>query len=145
MSQIRNGLTVETALERKVTNVVQNVVERIANSTVAAVTNRLQLVQPAVNHLQLPPSTTPAMIGEHFLKTYMNVAPQVAGGLLNQNNATTELQKYDMNLQKEISEIQGKPLMYACPGSFVVSSDGKGLNCFSEPDSTGKSLNHRFA
>lgn len=132
---MRNGLETSSAVERKVTNVLNNVVDKIANSTVAAVKSQLQLIQPAVS----------TVLGENFLKTYMNVAPQVAGDLLNQINAEKEQKKYDMNIQKTISEIQRKPLMYTSPGAFVVSSDGKGLNCSAKPHSTGTSMNQRFA
>lgn len=148
VSLIRNGLTVETstAIERNVTKVIQNVVETIANKTVAAVESQFQQVQPAVTQLQFPIaiSKTP-QIGENFLKTYMNIVPQVSGSLLNQSNATNEQPKYDMDIQKTISEIQRKPLMYTSPGSFVISSDGKGLDCPSKPHSTGTSMNQRFA
>lgn len=150
MSLIRNGLTGETstALERKVTTVLQNVVEKVANNTVAAVTSQLQLIQP-INHLQIPlpvASTQPTMFGENYLKAYMKeLAPQVVGGLLNQDNATKEQQKYDMDVQKTISQIQRKPLMYTSPGSSVISSDGRGLQCLAKPHSTGTSMNQRFA
>lgn len=150
MNLMRHGLTVETssAIERKVSNVLQNVVEKIANTTVEAVKSQFQLIQPAVSHLQIPlgvGSAPPPMVGENFLKNYMNVSPQVANGILNKINATKEEEKYDMEIQKKISEIQCKPLMYTSPGSFVISSDGRGLNCPAKPHATGTSMNQRFA
>ncbi|XP_065369176.1 putative uncharacterized protein DDB_G0267716 [Calliphora vicina] len=52
---------------------------------------------------------------------------------------------YDMKIQKDIHEIQKKPLLYKCPGGEVVSSDGAGVNCKIIPRTSGVSLNCRFA
>ncbi|XP_013105074.2 probable serine/threonine-protein kinase clkA [Stomoxys calcitrans] len=52
---------------------------------------------------------------------------------------------YDMKLQKDIHEIQNKPLVYKCPGGDVVSSDGAGVDCQIIPRTSGISMNCRFA
>lgn len=54
--------------------------------------------------------------------------------------------KYDIVLQKEICKLQGKPLLYTCPGASVISSDGPGVE-LDKPltHSTTMSMNHRFA
>ncbi|XP_004522636.1 myb-like protein I [Ceratitis capitata] len=52
---------------------------------------------------------------------------------------------YDMQIQKEIHELQGKSLLYKCPSGEVVSSDGSGIeNCKITPNSSGVTLNYRF-
>ncbi|XP_075168396.1 uncharacterized protein LOC142240589 [Haematobia irritans] len=63
------------------------------------------------------------------------------------NNVQPPVHKpvYDMKIQKEIHEVQNKPLAYKCPGGEVVSSDGAGVNCKIIPRTSGISLNCRFA
>ncbi|XP_017470760.1 PREDICTED: putative uncharacterized protein DDB_G0286901 [Rhagoletis zephyria] len=52
---------------------------------------------------------------------------------------------YDIQIQKEIHQLQGKPLFYKCPSGEVVSSDGSGVdNCKVTPSSSGVTLNYRF-
>jgi len=57
--------------------------------------------------------------------------------------------KYDMKMQREISEIQGKPLFFTgAPGGgqSVVSFDGPGVDdCTVKVNSTDTSMNQRFA
>ncbi|KAM7345802.1 uncharacterized protein ACRADG_011941 [Cochliomyia hominivorax] len=60
-------------------------------------------------------------------------------------NPTVHKPVYDMKIQKDIHEIQKKPLLYKCPGGEVVSSDGAGVNCKIIPRTSGVSLNCRFA
>lgn len=153
VSLIRNGIDAETsdALERTVTNAFNNAAENIVNKVAAvAVASQFQFIQPGVQHVQIPlavPTCSPSSIlGENFLKKYMNIVPQLSGGLLDQINAKKEPIKYNMDVQKAISEIQRKPMMYTSPGSMVISSDGKGIqNCQAKPDATTQSMNQRFA
>ena len=96
-----------------------------------------------------------------------DMMPVFANRLLDfiQNGLQTQVHKpiYDMKIQKEIHELQvkmfqefykiivilfslqGKPLLYKCPGGEVVSSDGAGVNCKIIPRTSGVSLNCRFA
>ncbi|XP_055844607.1 putative uncharacterized protein DDB_G0286901 [Episyrphus balteatus] len=78
-----------------------------------------------------------------------DMMPALAGKLLDFiNGASPTMHKpiYDMKIQKEIHEIQKKPLLYKCPGGEVVSSDGVGIpDCKIQPKVSGISLNNRFA
>lgn len=102
------------------------------------------------------------MIFNAFIKGIQNIPPQTP--------AIAE-PKYDMNIQKDIAYIQvsvkclhanrmkrfcesnecwfsqGKELHYACPGAFIVSSDGPGLRGQVDIPNhqTGISMNQRFA
>lgn len=87
------------------------------------------------------------MLGESFLRSCIASAwPKLAGPLFEQMNAHKLEKKYDMKLQKEISELQGKQLLYTCPGLQVVSSDGPGIESDAPtPTATNVTMNQRFA
>jgi len=56
--------------------------------------------------------------------------------------------KYDMILQKEISEIQGKALFFTCGSGApcVISHDGEGIDdCKVKVSTTDVSMNQRFS
>lgn len=94
----------------------------------------------------------PEAANEQFVKTCLEMIPTIANKLLDtisKGAAPVALpvpeKKYDMKLQKEISELQGKQLLYKCPGASVISFDGPGIDCFTSNDKTSISLNQRFA
>ncbi|XP_005182440.1 putative uncharacterized protein DDB_G0286901 [Musca domestica] len=78
-----------------------------------------------------------------------DMMPVFASRLLDliKNNVQPAVHKpiYDMKIQKDIHELQKKPLIYKCPGGDVVSSDGAGVNCQITPNTSGISMNCRFA
>lgn len=54
--------------------------------------------------------------------------------------------KHDMDLQKQICDIQGKKLQYRCDGSGgVISSYGPGVDCETVLHKTNISMNQRFS
>lgn len=58
--------------------------------------------------------------------------------------------KYNMAVQKEISEVQGKTLTFTCTSGLttpvVVTQDGEGVDdCQINPVTTDTSMNQRFA
>lgn len=86
---------------------------------------------------------------ETFVKHCIDAFPSVAKKLLDQIDAMHRAKqdnKYDLKVQKEISNLQNKPLMYMCPGAAVVSSDGPGIEVDPpKPHTTDVSMNQRFA
>ncbi|XP_073846539.1 uncharacterized protein [Musca autumnalis] len=108
--------------------------------------------QAALN-LQSMNTTTVSPNAKDLLGFQGNLAsdmmPVFASRLLEliQNNTQTPVHKpiYDMKIQKDIHELQKKPLVYKCPGGDVVSSDGAGVNCQITPNTSGISMNCRFA
>lgn len=84
-----------------------------------------------------------------FVKHCIDAMPTVASKLLEQIDAMHRAKlekKYDLKLQKEIAEVQGKQLMYTCPGAAVVSFDGPGIEVEPpQPHATETSMNQRFA
>lgn len=105
----------------------------------------------ASNDMQLMPINKPEIGNENFLKSCFEMLPAIANKLLDkyaiESVAAVPVpeKKYDMKLQKEISELQGKQLFYTCPGAAVVSFDGPGIDCKANIDATAMSLNQRFA
>ncbi|XP_055919729.1 putative uncharacterized protein DDB_G0289263 [Eupeodes corollae] len=90
-----------------------------------------------------------SLLGVSEIGIRNDMMPALAGRLLdflNGTNPTIHKPIYDMKIQKEIHEIQKKPLLYKCPGGEVVSSDGAGVpDCKIQPKVSGISLNNRFA
>lgn len=84
-----------------------------------------------------------------FVKHCIDAMPTVASKLLEQIDAMHRAKlekKYDLKLQKEIAEVQGKQLLYTCPGTAVVSFDGPGIEVEPpQPHATETSMNQRFA
>lgn len=93
--------------------------------------------------------TIKSLLGLNEIGIRNDTLPALAGRLLDfLNDAKPTMHKpiYDMKIQKEIHEIQKKPLLYKCPGGEVVSSDGSGIpDCRIQPKASGISLNNRFA
>ncbi|TMW39496.1 hypothetical protein DOY81_015424, partial [Sarcophaga bullata] len=115
------------------------------------------LTPQAEAKLSLNSSTTNTNSNNESLKSLLGFQGNVSGDMMPvfanrlldfiQNGLQTQVHKpiYDMKIQKEIHELQGKPLLYKCPGGEVVSSDGAGVNCKIIPRTSGVSLNCRFA
>lgn len=79
---------------------------------------------------------------------FNQMLPTLLSSLLEQIQCTKNEpeKRYDMKVQKEISQIQGKSLMYTCPGLAVISSDGPGIENVDLPmHITDISMNQRFA
>ncbi|XP_031618649.1 uncharacterized protein LOC116337853 [Contarinia nasturtii] len=127
-----------------------------------SVQNRLNksFVSPAVkerNRITLHGLNTLAKsVGKNVLPMIEDISNQIMLNAVSRLQGQQQLaiqaapqpqQKYDMQLQKDIASLQGKELYYACPGGFVVSSDGPGLRGqLNVPThQTGISLNQRFA
>ncbi|XP_067630731.1 uncharacterized protein DDB_G0287625-like isoform X2 [Eurosta solidaginis] len=115
------------------------------------------LQQAAATHQQLQPqsSTAPtqndlkALLGVNESNLKAETMAMWAGKLLDlfQSGQQQTIHKpiYDMQVQKEIHNLQGKSLLYKCPSGEVVSSDGTGIdNCKITPNSSGVTLNYRF-
>lgn len=113
---------------------------------------------PQTNVIETLNTPQPQSKGSEVIKTLLGVnevgirndmMPVLAGKLLdilNASNPTVHKPIYDMKIQKEIHDIQKKPLLYKCPGGEVVSSDGAGIpDCKIQPRVSGISLNNRFA
>lgn len=84
-----------------------------------------------------------------FVKHCIDAFPSVTSKLLEQIEAMHRAKmdkKYDLKVQKEIAEVQGRTLMYTCPGAAVVSSDGPGIEAVApQPHATDVSMNQRFS
>ncbi|KAJ6636993.1 hypothetical protein Bhyg_09719 [Pseudolycoriella hygida] len=78
---------------------------------------------------------------------YQNLLTSIMENFVNKQKQ--EQQKYDMELQKDISKMQGKPFVYTCnsgQGQSVVSFDGPGLeDCEINVVTTNTTMNQRFA
>uniref|UniRef100_A0A1A9UY72 Uncharacterized protein n=1 Tax=Glossina austeni TaxID=7395 RepID=A0A1A9UY72_GLOAU len=74
------------------------------------------------------------------------LASQLLEFLQNSAESCTHKPCYDMKIQKDIHDIQKKPLQYYIPGGTLVTEDGVGVdNCKITPNCSGVSLNYRFA
>uniref|UniRef100_A0A1B0A7J3 Uncharacterized protein n=1 Tax=Glossina pallidipes TaxID=7398 RepID=A0A1B0A7J3_GLOPL len=74
------------------------------------------------------------------------VASQLLEFLQNSAESCTHKPCYNMKIQKDIHDIQKKPLQYYIPGGTLVTEDGVGIdNCKITPNCSGVSLNYRFA
>lgn len=103
-------------------------------------------VNPTLAALKLPNRTAPTQRnGESFIKMCQDMLPTLASKLSTDFPVEEKPIKYDIQLQQVISEIQGKPLMYKCAGSDVVTFDGPGINVDVKPHTTERTLNQRFA
>lgn len=90
---------------------------------------------------KLANSSTPNN-GESFIKMCQDMLPTLASKLFPVEEKPI---KYDIQLQQEICDIQGKPFMYKCGGTDVVTCDGAGINVDVQPHTTNRTLNQRFA
>ncbi|XP_039969418.1 uncharacterized protein DDB_G0287625-like [Bactrocera tryoni] len=105
-----------------------------------------QVLKPPVNQAQID---IKALLGVNDNNLKADTMAMWAGKLLElfQSGQQQIAHKpiYDMQIQKEIHELQGKSLLYKCPSGEVVSSDGSGIdNCKVTPNSSGVTLNYRF-
>lgn len=113
---------------------------------------RFQPIAPGSRNNMLVPASSSATgvgsfdpaIGEQFIKSCLNMFPGLAAKMSASDTAAVPENKYDLELQKEINGIQGRPVIYASGGSSVVSFDGRGINVPVKPDVTDISLNRRF-
>ncbi|XP_011196712.1 homeobox protein 2 [Zeugodacus cucurbitae] len=105
-----------------------------------------QVLKPPTNQVQ---SDLKALLGVNDNNLKADTMAMWAGKLLelfqSGQQQTAHKPIYDMQIQKEIHELQGKSLLYKCPSGEIVSSDGSGIdNCKVTPNSSGVTLNYRF-
>lgn len=83
---------------------------------------------------------------DSFIKMCQDMLPTLASKLFADHPVEDSPPiKYDLELQQQICEIQGKPLMYKCAGTEVLTFDGPGINVDVKPHQTERTLNQRFA
>ncbi|XP_054740351.1 putative uncharacterized protein DDB_G0286901 [Anastrepha obliqua] len=117
---------------RLTTGAVQTVAQQTLQSQATQTQNELKALL-GVNESNLKGDTM-AMLAGKLLDLFQSSQQQ-----------TIHKPIYDMQIQKEIHELQGKSLLYKCPSGEVVSSDGTGIdNCKITPSSSGVTLNYRF-